>query len=374
MAKAPRLPKKPLTEEAKKAEERKKKREAKKRREAREKAERHKMAEPAKKQPTGRGRPPKKKPKVANLRRSFTEADRAERERIAQANKHNAKLESKAKVQSRIRQGSKAQQKAEMGRVKLDQRIINENWLTPDERRRRAKIAERVAQEKKDFPNKRRAVVKGKLRARAALRGAGTIKTNSTDPTKKYKDSNRNRVKPNPKTVVIDRSDTSLKTKLKNLGKRLKGLTIKGVTGIASVPAAFAASTNRDTTDFTLSSSAEKKARREAGSKKVLKGLSNGLEKYKFDKKPDPKPKPKTDPKPASKKVSANEIKTEPKPKSDPKPTNSKYKKSKFGAGNKKTVEHKGKKLANVTREQLKASGLSLRQYMNKWNKTGKRP
>lgn len=39
-----------------------------------------------------------------------------------------------------------------------------------------------------------------------------------------------------------------------------------------------------------------------------------------------------------------------------------------------KTVSKGGKKLANVTREQLKKSGLSLRAYMNKWNKTGTRP
>jgi hypothetical protein len=47
---------------------------------------------------------------------------------------------------------------------------------------------------------------------------------------------------------------------------------------------------------------------------------------------------------------------------------------SKFGVGNSKTVTHKGKKMANVTAEQLKKSGLSLRAYMNQWNKTGKRP
>jgi hypothetical protein len=47
---------------------------------------------------------------------------------------------------------------------------------------------------------------------------------------------------------------------------------------------------------------------------------------------------------------------------------------SKFGKGNKMTVEHRGREMANVSAEQLKASGLSLRQYMNKWKKTGKRP
>ena len=50
----------------------------------------------------------------------------------------------------------------------------------------------------------------------------------------------------------------------------------------------------------------------------------------------------------------------------------------KFGRGNNKTIMAKrgGKtvQLANVSAEQLKKTGLSLRQYMNKWNKTGKRP
>ena len=48
--------------------------------------------------------------------------------------------------------------------------------------------------------------------------------------------------------------------------------------------------------------------------------------------------------------------------------------KSKFGVGSSKTVMHNGRKMANVTAEQLKKTGLSLRQYMNKWNKTGSRP
>ena len=49
-------------------------------------------------------------------------------------------------------------------------------------------------------------------------------------------------------------------------------------------------------------------------------------------------------------------------------------KKKAWGAGSSKTIEHKGKKMANVTKEQLAASGLSLRAYMNQWNETGKRP
>jgi hypothetical protein len=51
-----------------------------------------------------------------------------------------------------------------------------------------------------------------------------------------------------------------------------------------------------------------------------------------------------------------------------------KTKKRVWGAGSSKTIEYKGKKMANVTKEQLAASGLSLRAYMNQWNKTGKRP
>ena len=47
---------------------------------------------------------------------------------------------------------------------------------------------------------------------------------------------------------------------------------------------------------------------------------------------------------------------------------------SKFGVGTSKTITHKGKEMANVTAEQLKGSGLSLRAYMNQWNKTGNRP
>jgi hypothetical protein len=47
---------------------------------------------------------------------------------------------------------------------------------------------------------------------------------------------------------------------------------------------------------------------------------------------------------------------------------------SKFGKGNGQYTQHNGKKMANVTAEQLKASGLSLRSYMNKWKSSGKRP
>ena len=56
-------------------------------------------------------------------------------------------------------------------------------------------------------------------------------------------------------------------------------------------------------------------------------------------------------------------------------PTKSKpAKTARFGVGTSKTITSKGKKMANVTAEQLKKTGLSLRAYMNKWNKDGKRP
>tara|TARA_Y100001963_G_scaffold44674_1_gene62673 strand:+ start:78 stop:1043 length:966 start_codon:yes stop_codon:yes gene_type:complete len=49
-----------------------------------------------------------------------------------------------------------------------------------------------------------------------------------------------------------------------------------------------------------------------------------------------------------------------------------------IGTGSSKTFtrikDGKEEKVANVTAEQLKKTGLSLRQYMNQWNKTGKRP
>jgi len=35
---------------------------------------------------------------------------------------------------------------------------------------------------------------------------------------------------------------------------------------------------------------------------------------------------------------------------------------------------HNGKELANVTAEQLKKTGMSLREYINAWNKSGSRP
>ena len=53
-----------------------------------------------------------------------------------------------------------------------------------------------------------------------------------------------------------------------------------------------------------------------------------------------------------------------------PPPTSSKP----FGSGSSKVIRRNGKNLANVSAEQLKKTGMSLRQYMNAWNKTGNRP
>ena len=62
------------------------------------------------------------------------------------------------------------------------------------------------------------------------------------------------------------------------------------------------------------------------------------------------------------------------KPKPKPKPKTSVKKPTAFGSGSSKTIQRNGKTLANVNKEQLKRSGLSLRGYMNSWNKNGKRP
>lgn len=55
-------------------------------------------------------------------------------------------------------------------------------------------------------------------------------------------------------------------------------------------------------------------------------------------------------------------------------PSTKPKKKTAFGSGSAKTITRNGKQLANVSKEQLSRSGLSLRGYMNAWNKTGKRP
>jgi len=46
-------------------------------------------------------------------------------------------------------------------------------------------------------------------------------------------------------------------------------------------------------------------------------------------------------------------------------------KEGKYGEGDAKIIRNNK---ANVSAAQLKASGMSLRAYMNAWNKTGKRP
>ena len=45
-----------------------------------------------------------------------------------------------------------------------------------------------------------------------------------------------------------------------------------------------------------------------------------------------------------------------------------------FGQGDTKTIQRDGKSVANVSRQQLQETGLSLRDYLNTWNKTGDRP
>lgn len=46
-----------------------------------------------------------------------------------------------------------------------------------------------------------------------------------------------------------------------------------------------------------------------------------------------------------------------------------------YGEGDRKVrINPQGKAMANVSKEQLEKTGLTLRQYLNQWNKTGKRP
>tara|TARA_B100000424_G_scaffold107575_1_gene80920 strand:- start:557 stop:1111 length:555 start_codon:yes stop_codon:yes gene_type:complete len=66
----------------------------------------------------------------------------------------------------------------------------------------------------------------------------------------------------------------------------------------------------------------------------------------------------------------AKKIVTDVKSPPKPPPTSSKP----FGSGSSKVIRRNGKNLANVSAEQLKKTGMSLRQYMNAWNKTGSRP
>ena len=59
-----------------------------------------------------------------------------------------------------------------------------------------------------------------------------------------------------------------------------------------------------------------------------------------------------------------------PRKKSEAKADSSSKSGGRFGQGDNKTLNGK----ANVSKEQLEKTGLSLREYMNKWNKTDKRP
>lgn len=47
---------------------------------------------------------------------------------------------------------------------------------------------------------------------------------------------------------------------------------------------------------------------------------------------------------------------------------------TRFGQGSSKTITRNGRKLANVSADQLKKTGMSLKAYIEAWNKTGKRP
>ena len=81
--------------------------------------------------------------------------------------------------------------------------------------------------------------------------------------------------------------------------------------------------------------------------------------------------------KPTEAKVGKNSV-LRPASRKPVKPTSTKSKRvgqKVTGKGSKTITNSAGKKLANVTKEQLQASGFtSLRAYMNAWNKTGKRP
>lgn len=52
----------------------------------------------------------------------------------------------------------------------------------------------------------------------------------------------------------------------------------------------------------------------------------------------------------------------------------SKKKRVRFGEGSNMTLNYKGRRMANVSAEQLKASGLNLTGYMNAWKALGERP
>ncbi len=412
MAKAKRLGV-PLTEAQKKTRAR---RQAK----AKAEAKAHEMAEPAKKQPTGRGRPKRKPKAVGQTKAHDAVASKAEKERIEKANKANAKLESKKPVV-----GNKGKVKPRPSKIAQDtreararQRILNENMLTTEERKRREKIAEekrakeaRAAQEKKDFPNKRRTVVEGKARARAALRNAGTIKTN--DPKGRFKNS-KNKVQarqvnpPRTNDQTPEAKKAARKGMLKKAGSVVKGVAKGAAKSLLNIPTSLGiaghqlnkqtiskqnalvkagkgkivynrgtaarGTSGRTFVPFTKKELAERAANKTKGQLAVKRDKERKSENRDNYITKDPNKKLVNARRAKVKPKAATKPEPKPKVKPKPKPINPKYKKSKFGVGDSKTVEHKGKKLANVTKEQLKSSGLSLRQYMNKWNKTGKRP
>lgn len=392
MAKAKRLGV-PLTEAQKKAR-------AKRQAKARAEAKAHEMKEPAKKQPTGRGRPKTKPKAVEQTKAHDAVASKAEKERIEKANKANAKLESKKPVV-----GNKGKVKPRPSKIVQDtreagarQRILSENMKTPAQRAKEA----RAAQENKDFPNRKKVVEQSKLRAEAAKNEAAKAKPRQVNPprtndqTPEAKKAARKAMLKKAGSVVktvakgAARSLFSIPTSLGIVGYQLnqqaiskQNALVKAGKGRIVYNTSARGHSGRTFVPFTKKELAERAANKTKGQlavKRDKERKSENRDNYitkdpnkklvnarrakvnpkaeLANKKPDPKPKPK--PKPQVK------------PK--PKPINPKYKKSKFGVGGSKTVEHKGKKLANVTKEQLKASGLSLRQYMNKWNKTGKRP
>lgn len=387
MAKAKRLGV-PLTEAQKKTRAR---RQAK----AKAEAKAHEMAEPAKKQPTGRGRPKRKPKAVRQTKAHDAVASKAEKERIEKANKANAKLESKKPVV-----GNKGKVKPRPSKIAQDtreagarQRILSENMKTPAQRAKEA----RVAQENKDFPNRKKVVEQSKLRAEAAKNEAAKAKPRKAD--KPLVNDQTPEAKKAARKAMLKKAGSVVKTVAKGAARSLFNIPVSlGIAGFqlnqqsiskqnALVKAgkgrivynrgtAARGTSGRTFVPFTKKELAERAANKTKGQlavKRDKERKSENRDNY-ITKDPNKKlvnaRRAKVKPKAATK----PEPKPKVKPKPKPKPINPKYKKSKFGAGNSKTVEHKGKKLANVTKEQLKASGLSLRQYMNKWNKTGKRP
>lgn len=385
MAKAKRLGV-PLTEAQKKTRAR---RQAK----AKAEAKAHEMAEPAKKQPTGRGRPKRKPKAVGQTKAHDAAASRAEKERIEKANKANAKLETKKPVV-----GNKGKVKPRPSKIVQDtreagarQRILSENMKTPAQRAKEA----RAAQENKDFPNRKKVVEQSKLRAEAAKNEAAKAKPRKADKplvndqTPEAKKAARKGMLKKAGSVVkgvakgAARSLFNIPTSLGIAGHQLNKQTISKQNALVKAGkgrivynrgTAARGTSGRTFVPFTKKELAERAANKTKGQLAVKRDKERKSENRDNYITKDPNKKLVNARRAKVKPKAATKPEPKPKVKPKPKPINPKYKKSKFGAGNSKTVEHKGKKLANVTKEQLKASGLSLRQYMNKWNKTGKRP